>query len=62
MPTFIVKCGEKALKVIPPNKVTFIDEIKLANSYASRYAAKSHLKQLDDVPNNVQIIEVNHNG
>ena len=58
MPTFIVKCGEKALKVMPPNKVTFIDNIELANFYPSRYAAKSHLKCLDDVPNDIEIVEV----
>lgn len=62
MPTFIVKCGEKALKVLPPDKVTFIDNIELANSYPSRYAAKSHLKCLDDVPSDIQIVEVNYNG
>lgn len=62
MPIFIVKCGEKALKVLPPAKVTFIDEIWLANLYPSRYAAKSHLKCLDDVPNNISIVEVNLNG
>ena len=62
MPTFIVKCGEKALKVLPPDKVSFIDDIKLANFYASRYAAKSHLKCLDDLPSNIQIVEVNENG
>lgn len=57
MPNFIVSLGDTFLKVEPPNRVTFIDNKSLANSYPSRYAAKTHLRNLEGVPDNVKIVE-----
>lgn len=56
-PRFIVKSGNLAMRVEPPSRVTFISDARLANTYSSRYAAKRHLKLLDGVPDNAEIIE-----
>lgn len=57
---FIVKSGNLFMKVEPPNRVTFISNIQLANSYPSKYAAKCHLRQLDGVPKEACIVEINN--
>ncbi len=57
MHNFIVQLDNTFLKVEPPNRVTFIDNKSLANSYPSRYATKNHLRNLEGVPDNVKIIE-----
>lgn len=57
MPKFIIKSGNLAMRVEPPSRVTFIPDARLANTYTSRYAAKRHLKLLDDIPANAEIIE-----
>lgn len=57
MPNFIVQSGDTFLKVEPPDRVIFITDKAIANSYVSKYAAKLHLRQLKGVPENVKIVE-----
>lgn len=57
MPIYCIVKDNKAMKVIV-NKAIFIDDARLANTYPSKYAAKKHLKQLDNVPEDVKIIEL----
>ena len=44
------------MKIVPGIGVTWVKAN--ANTYSSKYAAKRHLKQLDNVPDNVKIVEV----
>lgn len=55
MPTFIVTGPEGAMIVVK-NEPVFILDSKYANKYTSKYQAKRHLKQLDNVPDNVKIV------
>lgn len=57
MPNFVVQSDDTFLKVEPPDRVTFISNKAIANSYVSKYAAKMHLRQLEGVPENVKIVE-----
>lgn len=60
MPTFIVTDANKgvALKILPGFKLNWVIDFKLANRYTSKYAAKRHLKELDNLPEGVKIIEL----
>ncbi len=58
MPNFLVSVDDQYLKVEPPDRVTFISDKSLANSYPSKYAAKTHLRSLEGVPENIKIVEV----
>lgn len=57
MPKFVVMSGSFAMKVIV-DKVIFIEDARQANTYPSKYAARRHIKQLDNVPENVTIVEI----
>ena len=59
MPTFIVKHPtlSAAMKVVGKS-IMFITDARNANSYPSKYAAKKHLRMLDNVPEGVKIIEL----
>ena len=56
MPTFAVFHQDYFMKIVPGIGVTWVKAN--ANTYSSKYAAKRHLKQLDNVPDNVKIVEV----
>ena len=55
MPTFVVSDGTGLMKVIN-NSPVFILDSSHANKYTSKYQAKRHLKQLDNVPENVKVV------
>ena len=50
--------AEPIMKVLNKIGVTWVLDARTANSYPSKYAAKRHLKQLDNVPNDAKIIEL----
>ena len=55
MPTYIVIKDENAMKVVS-NAATFIEDARHANIYTSKYQAKRHLKELDNVPEGVKVV------
>lgn len=57
MPTFIVMRDSQALKVVP-GSILWVNDARQANTYPSKYAAKKHLKQLDNMPNDIKIVEL----
>lgn len=57
MPTFIVMRGANTLKVVP-GSILWVNDARTANTYPSKYAAKRHLKQLDNMPNDIKIVEL----
>ena len=56
MPTFVISHDNYNLKVVPGVGVVWVS--KDPNTYPSKYAAKRHLKQLDNIPDNVKIVEL----
>jgi hypothetical protein len=58
MPTFVIlySSGE-ALKVLP-DCLAWAKDGSSANTYTSKYQAKRHLKELDNVPDDVRIVEL----
>jgi hypothetical protein len=40
------------------NNAEFTIELENTNTYSSRYAAKKHLRTLDNVPEDVKIVEL----
>jgi hypothetical protein len=58
MPTFVVMLDVKALKVNTCTGIEWVSDARKANTYSSKYQAKRHLKQLDNVPGNVKIVEL----
>lgn len=60
MPTFVITDGQKgvALKVAPGLNLLWVIDFKDANTYPSKYAAKRHLKQLDNIPEDIKIVEL----
>lgn len=58
MPTFVVMLNQQALKVTPGLGILWVIDARQANTYSSKYAARRHLKQLDNIPNDVKIIEL----
>lgn len=63
MPTFVIMLERSALKTAP-GSVLWVKDARQANTYTSKYQAKCHLKQLDNVPDGVKIVELveNENG
>lgn len=57
MPTYMVMNNEGAMKVVN-NQPIFILDSRSANIYTSKYQAKRHLKELDNVPEDAKIVEV----
>jgi hypothetical protein len=57
MPTYVVIKDGNAMKVVS-NAATFIEDARHANIYTSKYQAKRHLKELDNVPEGVKIVEL----
>ncbi len=57
MPTFVVTDNEFFMKVTKEGLSWFADHNK-ANTYTSKYQARRHLKELDNVPEGVKIIEL----
>lgn len=59
MPTFIIiDSAQRSLKKAVGSTILWVSDAHLANTYPSRYAAKQHLKKLDNVPPDVKIIEL----
>lgn len=56
MPTFVVTHNDCFMKVVPGVGVVWT--YKEPNTYPSKYAAKRHLKQLDNIPDNIKIVEL----
>lgn len=58
MPTFVIlNSVGQALKVLP-QCYAWVKDARKANTYTSKYQAKRHLKELDNVPDDVKIVEV----
>lgn len=57
MPTFVISHNELALK-IANGSILWVKDARLANSYTSKYQAKRHLKQLDNMPEGAKVIEL----
>lgn len=57
MPTFAVTSNEFFMKVTKDGLSWFADHTK-ANIYTSKYQARRHLKELDNVPEDAKIVEV----
>jgi len=55
MPTFVVANADGVMKVVN-NSPVFILDSRYANKYTSKYQAKRHLKELDNVPEGVKIV------
>lgn len=64
MPTFIISRLNKVrgfdqyLYKAVNSTIIWASDVDKANTYPSRYAAKKHLRQLDNVPEDVKIIEL----
>ena len=58
MPTFIIMLNNNALKVNRCTGIEWVSDARFANFYTSKYQAKRHLKQLDNVPDGAKIIEL----
>jgi len=56
MPTFVILHDGYNLKVVPGVGVVWVSNEP--NTYPSKYAAKRHLKQLDNVPDSAKIVEL----
>ena len=57
MPTFVVMLNDKFMRVFG-GKPFWVETKNMANRYSSKYAAKRHLKALDNVPEDVKIVEL----
>ena len=58
MPTFVVTHYNYAMKVTPEFGIVWVSDARTANTYTSKYQARRHLKELDNVPEDVKIVEV----
>ena len=64
MPTFVVtnddgyfmKVNKDGIKWDDPHN--YLNVFRFFNTYQSKYAAKRHLKELDNVPDDVKIVEL----
>lgn len=50
---YVVRFGDKFM-LVKGNKAEWIDNLQEANKYASKYAAKDHLRRLTNVPESVE--------
>lgn len=59
MPTFIIiDSNQRSLRKAVGSTIIWASDARLANTYPSKYAAKKHLRKLDNVPEDVKIIEL----
>ena len=62
MPTYIIiNTSNLALKGTGLTSYVWVKDARMANIYTSKYQAKRHLKQLDNVPNNIRIVQLVNN-
>lgn len=55
---FIVQSDDIYLLKAIRNEIVWTVDVDKANTYPSKYAAKKHLRTLDNVPEDVRIIEL----
>ena len=58
MPTYLVQTFNGRYMKVVGSQFTPTMVYKEANTYPSKYAAKKHLKTLDNVPEDVKIVEL----
>lgn len=54
---FVIKRDNQFLSV-KNNEIVWIDQKELANKYASKYAAKDHLRRLTNVPDRIEFEQI----
>ena len=58
MSKFIVLRPDGHAMIVLLNRPVWIENTKIANTYPSKYAAKKHLRMLDNIPEDVKIVEL----